>query len=170
MSQYASSVRRQQLKQTAKCHVYLVRLVKRFFPFVNGLILGAIRSLRLILALLFMSCFSAAQTQPTTTPESGTGIEGVITVSPIHGGPSRIGIPDSKPLTNAPFIVENEKGAVASFVTDDQGHFRISLPPGHYTVSMKNRKGGIGRYGPFDVDVVAGQVTKVEWHCDTGMR
>ena len=144
--------------------------MKRFFPFVNGLILGAIRSLRLILALLFISCFSAAQTQPTPTAESGTGIEGVITVSPIHGGPSRIGIPDSKPLANAPFIVENGKGAVASFVTDDHGHFRISLQPGHYTVSMKNRKGAIGRYGPFDVDVVAGQVTKVEWHCDTGMR
>jgi len=67
-------------------------------------------------------------------------------------------------------VVENEKGAVASFVTDDQGHFRISLPPGHYTVSIKEKKPAIGRYGPFEVDVVTGQMTKVQWHCDTGMR
>jgi hypothetical protein len=30
--------------------------------------------------------------------EPQTGIEGVITVSPVNGGPARIGIPGSKPL------------------------------------------------------------------------
>jgi hypothetical protein len=44
------------------------------------------------------------------------------------------------------------------------------LPAGHYTVSIKERKGKIGRYGPFEVDVVAGEMKKVEWSCDTGMR
>ena len=28
----------------------------------------------------------------------------------------------------------------------------------------------VGRYGPFEADVTAGQMTKVEWRCDTGMR
>ena len=74
------------------------------------------------------------------------------------------------PLANATFVVENKKGTATSFTTDDQGRFRISLAPGHYTVSLKDKKGGIGRYGPFDVDVVAGHMTKVEWQCDTGMR
>ena len=60
--------------------------------------------------------------------------------------------------------------AVASFKTDDQGHFRVSLPPGHYTVSRKSGQSRIGRFGPFDVDVTAGQVTKVQWSCDSGMR
>jgi len=115
------------------------------------------------------SSFSWAQTEATPTPQS-TGIEGVITIGPTHGGPIRPGIPSSKPLANATFVVENEKSAVASFTTDDQGRFRVSLAPGHYVVSLKDKKGGIGRYGPFDVDVVAGQMTKVEWHCDTGMR
>jgi hypothetical protein len=35
---------------------------------------------------------------------------------------------------------------------------------------MNAKKGGIAQYGPFDVDVVAGQMTKVEWQCDTGIR
>ena len=124
----------------------------------------------LTVAFLLLSCFSSAQTQPTTTPESGTGIEGVITVGPIHGGPARVGVPDSKPLASTTFIVENEKGVVTSFVTDDQGWFRISLTPGHYTVSVKDMNPKIGRYGPFDVDVVAGQMTKIAWYCDSGMR
>lgn len=94
----------------------------------------------------------------------------MITLGPTHGGPIRPGISSSKPLANATFVVENEKGIVTSFTTDDQGRFRISLAPGHYTVSLKDKKGGIGRYGPFDIDVVAGEMTRVEWQCDTGMR
>jgi hypothetical protein len=67
--------------------------------------------------------------------------------------------------------VENEKGAeVASFTTDDQGRFRVSLAAGHYTVSKEGKKRGIGHFGPFPVDVVAGQMTKVAWECDTGIR
>jgi hypothetical protein len=35
---------------------------------------------------------------------------------------------------------------------------------------MEGRKSGIGKYGPFDVDVVAGKMTRVTWECDTGIR
>src|SRR5213592_1181723 len=86
------------------------------------------RKFRIILVLLVMSsCFSSGQTQS----EPGTGIEGVITFGPTQGGPIRPGIPSSAPLANATFVVENEKGAVASFTTDGQGRFRVSLTPGH---------------------------------------
>jgi hypothetical protein len=112
------------------------------------------------------ACFSSGQTQSG----SGTGIEGVITFGPTQGGPIRADTPSSKPLANATFVVQNEKGTVASFTTDDQGRFRTSLAPGHYTVSLKGKKRGIGHFGPFDVDVVAGQITKVQWECDTGIR
>ena len=126
---------------------------------------------RVILVLfLVYSGLCSAQTQPTRTREAGTGIEGVITVGPTQGGPSRIGVPDSNPLANAAFVVENEKGAVASFVTDYQGRFQISLTPGHYTVSAKDRKPKVGRYGPFEVDVLASEMTKVAWYCDSGRR
>jgi hypothetical protein len=125
------------------------------------------RKCRIILVLLAVSgCFSSGQTQSG----SGTGIEGVITFGLTQGGPIRPDVPGSKPLGNAVFLVENEKRAVASFTTDDQGRFRISLAPGHYTVSMNAKKHGIGYYGPFDVDVVAGRMTKVQWECDTGIR
>lgn len=117
--------------------------------------------------LVLSGCFSSGQTQSG----SGTGIEGVITFGPTQGGPIRADTPSSKPLANATFVVEDEKGAeVASFTTDDQGRFRVPLTPGHYAVSKEGKKHGIGHYGPFDVDVVAGRMTNVQWECDTGIR
>ena len=120
------------------------------------------------LMLLIMDVSSSAAGQSPAGIE--TGIEGVITISPVQPGPIRADSPSSKPLANATFAVENEKGEVASFTTDGQGHFRISVPPGHYKVSMKGRKSRIGRFGPFDVDVLAGKLTKAEWECDSGIR
>ena len=105
------------------------------------------------------------------TPAGGeSGIEGVITVSPANPGPVRAGAPLSVPFANATFVVANNNGEVASFTTDDQGRFRSSLPPGHYKVSLKGRKSSIGRFGPFDVDVVSGKMTNVQWECDSGIR
>jgi hypothetical protein len=150
--------RRQQAKTLRK------HLSKALLSFMNKQHL-----LRIIFVLLALfSCACLAETPPA--PESETGIEGVISVGPIHGGPSRVGVPDSRPFANAAFVVENENGPVTSFTTDDQGRFRITLAPGHYVVSMKDRKPRLGRYGPFGVDVVAGKMTKVQWNCDTGMR
>jgi hypothetical protein len=119
----------------------------------------------LILAVMCTS-FSSGQ----TPSGAQTGVEGIITISPTQAGPVRDDSPGSKPLANATFAVENEKGEVASFITDDQGHFRTLVPPGHYKVSMKGRKSSIGRFGPFEVDVAAGKITKVEWQCDSGIR
>ena len=117
--------------------------------------------------LVMAASLSSGQTQSG----SGTGIEGVITFSPTQPGPISADAPSSKPLANVTFVVENEKGTeVTSFTTDEQGQFRVPVPSGHYTVSKKGKRGGSGHYGPFDVDVVPGQMTKVQWECDTGIR
>src|SRR5436309_1495377 len=128
------------------------------------MLLRVLRAIPIVIATAY--CFSWGQ----TPSESRTGIDGVITIGPIRPGPPSLTFPSSRPLANATFIVESEKGIVTSFTTDNQGHFRISLAPGHYTISMSDKRGRIARCGPFDVDVVAGQMTKVEWQCDTGMR
>ncbi len=126
-------------------------------------------SLIIPVLLVTFSCLALAETQPSLTPEPATGLEGTISVSPLHGGPERLGVPNSRPLANTAFVVKKGDDPVASFKTDDQGWFRISLFPGHYNVSRKEPAGRFGG-GPFEVDVVAGQVTKVQWDCDTGLR
>ena len=95
----------------------------------------------------------------------------MITISPWHPGPVRANEAASKPLANVTFVVHDQKEAVAAeFTTDAQGGFHVPLAPGHYKVSLKSRTSSIGKYGPFEVDVVAGQMTKVQWQCDSGMR
>ena len=105
------------------------------------------------------------------TPSGGeSGIQGIITISPARPGPVKIDAPGSVPLANATFVIEDNNREMASFTTDDQGHFRTALPPGHYKVSLKGRKSSIGRFGPFEVDVVSGRMTNVQWECDSGIR
>ena len=129
------------------------------------------QSLELFLILLALFCCVArAETQPTPPPEAGTGLEGSIFLHTISGGPVKQGVPDSKPLANTTFDVKKGDLTVASFTTDDQGRFRISLPPGHYSISKKDWKSRVGFYGPFEVDIAAGQIKKIQWNCDTGME
>ena len=124
------------------------------------------RKVPVILMVLTMCAgFLPGQTQSG----SETGIEGVITINPARPGPVRADAPVS-PLANIAFVVENQKGEIASFTTDNEGRFRVSLAPGHYKVSRKERTSSIGRYGPFEVDVAAGQTTQVPWASDSGMR
>jgi hypothetical protein len=125
------------------------------------------------IAVVFLVLFSRvglAQPPSTPKPEPETGIEGVISAGPIGGGPSRQGVPDSKPLANIEFVVTKGNSVVASFRTDDRGRFRISLPAGHYTISRKDWNAKIGSYGPFEVDVAVGEMKAVRWDCDTGIR
>jgi hypothetical protein len=137
------------------------------YDFGKVYLLVRLRVFPITLAFLLMVASVFAEQSP---PGAETGIEGVITISPAQPGPSRVDAPGSKPLANAAFVVENEKGEVASFTTDDQGRFRTPLAPGHYKVSLKGRKSTIGRFGPFETDVVPGKMTKVQWECDSGIR
>jgi hypothetical protein len=103
------------------------------------------------------------------SPSLSTGVEGVVSVSPIHGGPIRSGEIDSAPLANTLFEVSNAAGSVTTFTTDKSGHFRVPLPPGRYSIS-RNVKGKVGRCGPFEVEVTADGFKTIKWDCDTGMR
>ncbi len=126
-----------------------------------------------ILALSFSICLGqSADTKPSSSSSSASGIEGTVVLSPAHPGPTRIGVPNSRPLANVKFVVhkQGEEKEVASFTTDEQGHFRVSLPPGHYVVAKEGGRRGIGSFGPFEVEVPAGKMTSVEWRCDSGMR
>lgn len=118
----------------------------------------------IMLALLFIPSWSLLG---QTLSESDAGISGVIALSPTPPRMSREAVASPEPLSNAPFNVVKEKAVVASFTTDEQGRFRVSVAPGHYTVSQPE-KSEIRRCGPWEADVVAGQMTNVEWYCEMG--
>jgi hypothetical protein len=101
---------------------------------------------------------------------SDSGVEGIITISPTRPGPLRRDDAVSKPVPDLTFVVQDGEKRVATFTTDAEGRFRLLLKPGHYVVTREGPKSAVGSFGPFEIDVIAGKITKVEWQCDSGMR
>jgi len=118
---------------------------------------------------LLLLCFVPLKTDAQPSSLS-TGIEGVVSIGPIHGGPQHSDEPASAPLANAVFEVANDAGAVTTFTTDESGHFRIPVAPGRYSIKRAGVKQKLGFCGPFQVEVTADGFKKVQWECDSGMR
>ena len=117
--------------------------------------------------LIALVCMTAV----AETPAPGTsGIEGTIAVSPTRPGPIRKGEePSVAPVSNAQFVVKAGDATVKTFTTDGEGRFQVALPPGHYVVLREGAAPRVGSWR-FEADVIAGQMTKVNWTADSGMR
>ena len=124
---------------------------------------------RAIASFVALSIMTFSSMNDAQSPGPGSGIEGTIRISPIHGGPTRLGEEDSAPVANTAFDVVNDKGVVASFTTDDAGHFRVAVSPGHYSIKMHEYR-KLGRCGSFPVEVSAGEFKAVHFECDSGIR
>jgi hypothetical protein len=98
-----------------------------------------------------------------------SGIEGVVLVSPSRPGPIRKDGPSVAPAGNIEFVVKKDDAKVASFTTNAEGGFRILLAPGHYIVMREDPGAAIGHWR-FEADVHAGEMAKVSWTGDSGMR
>ena len=112
-----------------------------------------------------------SMTTMAETPTPGTsGIEGTIVVSPTRPGPIRKEEgPSVEPVRNAQFAIKAGDATVNTFMTDGEGRFQVALSPGHYVILREGAPARIGRWR-FEADVVAGQMTKVKWTADSGMR
>jgi hypothetical protein len=104
----------------------------------------------------------------TPTP-SGPGIEGTIVVFPAQPGPLRKDGPEAVPVGQITFDVRKDNQKVASFTTDAEGRFQVSLPPGRYVIDRSDPGAAVGHWR-FETEVVVGKVTKVRWTGDSGMR
>lgn len=121
-----------------------------------------------IIAATLIALFSltaVAETQPPST----TGIEGTVFFSPIRPGPITKDEPSVAPAANVRFLVKSGDTTVKTFTTDGEGRFQVALPPGHYVILKEGAPVRIGRWR-FEADVVAGQMMKVKWTADSGMR
>ena len=111
-----------------------------------------------------------SMTAVATPPPSTSGIEGTIVVSPSRPGPIRKDDETSvASVRNAQFAIKAGDATVKTFTTDGEGRFQVALPPGHYVIVREGASPRIGRWR-FEADVVAGQVTRVKWTADSGMR
>ena len=104
-----------------------------------------------------------------TSPSGASGIEGTVLVSPSRPGPITKDRPNVAPAGHVEFVVKAGDATIKTFTTDGEGRFQVALPPGHYVVMREGPGTRIGRWR-FEADVVAGQMTRVNWIADSGMR
>jgi hypothetical protein len=111
-----------------------------------------------------------SMTAVATPPPGTSGLEGTIVVSPTRPGPIRKDEgPSVAPVRNVQFAIKAGDAPVKTFTTDGDGRFQVALPPGHYVIVREGAPPRIGRWR-FEADVVAGQMTKVNWTANSGMR
>ena len=122
-----------------------------------------------IVGATLIALFSMTAVAETPAPATSR-IEGTIVVSPTRPGPIRKDEgPSVAPVRNAQFAIKAGDATVKTFTTDGEGRFQVALPPGHYVIVREGAPPRIGRWR-FEADVVVGQVTKVNWTADSGMR
>jgi hypothetical protein len=133
--------------------------------------MGETRATAKLLRLLWIASMSLVVHSMNAETSATGGIEGDVTVSPIHGGPSRLGVPDMGPMPNTSFLVENAAGGtIVTFKTDEKGHFKVELPPGRYAIKIEVPQMKGHGCGLADIEVTAGTFKTVKLDCDTGMR
>jgi hypothetical protein len=123
-----------------------------------------------LIAAALLLAVGIPRVRASSDPDPKSGVEGTLVMSPIQGGPTRLDLPDSAPFPNATLVVEQQGRVLCTAKTDAAGKFRIPLAAGHYEISVKGQKRGIGSCGPFELDVAAGEMKQVQWQCDTGIR
>jgi hypothetical protein len=67
-------------------------------------------------------------------------------------------------------VTTSDGETVATGHSGKDGTFRISLPPGSYTVSAERPNGAFGAGKPVTVDVTAGTYVRVNLLVDSGIR
>jgi hypothetical protein len=89
-------------------------------------------------------------------------------LSPVERPGSR----GAEPVTGFRLIISSLDGRqVASAVTDDQGEYRVNLPPGAYRISSGVLpRGNFTRELPATVTVTEGQERRLDIRIDTGIR
>jgi hypothetical protein len=103
---------------------------------------------------------------------TSAGVGGVVTAGPVCPV-MRIGDTscDPRPVTGAILVVRSGAGAeMARVTTDGSGPYRVSLPPGDYSLEPQPVKGLMGTAPVAKLTVLAGKLTIQAISYDTGIR
>jgi hypothetical protein len=128
------------------------------------------RLLFVLTATLVISC-STVLAGGSSDTRAGSGLLwGIVTrgpVSPVE----RLGVPSSVPAAGVTVVVSSPDGKTAgTAVTDDEGNYRIGLPPGTFIVNIHRGPLGHASGLPARVTVSEGGRTRLDIRLDTGIR
>lgn len=120
-----------------------------------------------VVFLLAVSAGCSAAMQLATT----TGVVGTVMVSPARPGPQRQGARDSRAYAGAVVLLRDAQGrTLGRAVADEQGHFSLHAPVGEYQLEVDVQGAAYPRCEPTSLQIYPAVVSRVELHCDSGMR
>lgn len=137
---------------------------------------GGVRRSRAVvyLATIFAVALQAGCGSSEPAQDGGasgdSGVDGTVTVGPTCPGPSILGDTRdcSEPLATGLRVVDSSTGVeVAETASDDQGHFRVGLAPGKYTITTVD---GSLLATPVEVTVQSQRYSETDVLVDSGVR
>lgn len=106
-----------------------------------------------------------------STAAEQSEVVGVVSISPAHPGPQRVGEPSGKPFAGVEVTLRSAgELVVAHSITADSGEFRFSAPPGTYEVVVDTKGAKFPRRPTAVVEVSERTTRATEIRCDSGMR
>lgn len=127
---------------------------------------------RILLAVLLVSMVSSACAGTTDGTGAGgdSGIRGVVVAGPQCPVESADSPCPDEPVPNTEIQVKRSGEVVATAISDDEGGFKIALPPGEYSLETVADMVGMGYAKAIDVTVPDGAFVQVSVVIDTGIR
>jgi carboxypeptidase family protein len=121
----------------------------------------------LALGFLLVGCATSAGGD---RPGGTGGIEGKVLLGPMCPVQQVNSPCPDKPIEADITVTTSDGKTVATGRSDADGTYRISLPPGSYTVVAKRAGGEFGSGKPVSVDVSGGTFVHVNLVVDSGIR
>jgi hypothetical protein len=120
--------------------------------------------------LTSLSSSILARSTPPTGGGAASGIQGQVLIGPTCPGPvpaEGTACPD-KPYQTTVTILDQNHQPVKQIRTDEQGRFKVDLPPGTYI--LQPEKKGLPSAGEQTIEVQSGQYTQTTITYDSGIR
>ena len=124
-------------------------------------------TIALAVALILSSC--------TPTPQQFGTLEGHVSIGPlspvvIAGEPEPTPSPEIYQGREIVIYLEDGKTEFARLKLDDQGNYRAELPVGTYIVDINHAGIDISKDLPKEIEIRAGETTRLDIDIDTGIR
>lgn len=117
------------------------------------------------------ACSNTGTVGPDDLKVTDSGITGTVMIGPLNPVSHQNSAPDTAPLAATIQVKDAQDNLVATTESaEDDGTFRLTLPPGTYTLIPQAFEQIYPRASPQEVVVEAGLFTQVTIDYDTGIR
>jgi hypothetical protein len=117
-------------------------------------------------------CFGAIRAGEVVSPGFLEGHLKIVAPEPVEVAEARTAKGAAVNYARYPLVIlsRSEHKEVARVTADEDGNYRVALPPGDYVLDAKGRAPGHVRATPRRFSVLSGQTVHLDFELDTGIR